>query len=128
MVIAVERIDDVIDAEPEEDWEHGIRQSLPPIRGHIRFDRVTFRYHPESEVNTLENLSFEVQPGQTVALVGRSGSGKTTISKLVLGLYPPTEGKILIDGYDVTTISLRSLRQQIGKTSSNRAGRAKPQC
>jgi len=114
VIIAVERIDDVIDAEPEEDWEHGIRQSIPPIRGHIRFDRVTFRYHPESEVNTLENLSFEVQPGQTVALVGRSGSGKTTISKLVLGLYPPTEGKILIDGYDVTTISLRSLRQQIG--------------
>jgi len=114
VIIAVERIEDVIDAEPEEDWEHQTRQSIPPIRGHIRFDRVTFRYHPESEVNTLENLSFEVQPGQTVALVGRSGSGKTTISKLVLGLYPPTEGKILIDGYDVTTISLRSLRQQIG--------------
>ena len=114
VIIAVERIEDVIDAEPEEDWEHQTRQSIPPIRGHIRFDRVTFRYHPESEVNTLENLSFEVQPGQTVALVGRSGSGKTTISKLVLGLYPPTEGTILIDGYDVTTISLRSLRQQIG--------------
>ena len=114
VIIAVERIDDVIDAEPEEDLEHQTRQRLPPIRGHIRFDRVTFRYHPEHEVNTLENLSFEVKPGQTVALVGRSGSGKTTISKLVLGLYPPTEGKILIDGYDITTISLRSLRQQMG--------------
>lgn len=114
VVIAVERIDDVIEAEPEEDLEHETRQTLPPIRGHIRFDRVTFRYHPESEVNTLENLTFEVQPGQTVALVGRSGSGKTTISKLVLGLYPPTEGKILIDGYDITTLSLRSLRQQMG--------------
>ncbi len=114
VIIAVERIDDVIEAEPEEDLEHQTRQNLPPIHGHIRFDRVTFRYHPESEVNTLENLSFEVQPGQTVALVGRSGSGKTTISKLMLGLYPPTEGKILIDGYDITTISLSSLRQQIG--------------
>lgn len=114
VLIAVERINDVIDAEPEEDLQSESRQSLPPIRGYIRFDKVTFRYHPESDVNTLENVSFEVQPGQMVALVGRSGSGKTTISKLVLGLYPSTEGKILIDGYDVTSLSLRSLRQQIG--------------
>jgi len=114
VIIAVERIDDVIDAEPEEDLEHQTRQTIPPIRGHIRFDHVTFRYHPEHEVNTLENLTFEVLPGQTVALVGRSGSGKTTISKLILALYPPTEGKILIDGYDISTISLRSLRQQMG--------------
>ena len=114
VMIAVERINDVIDAEPEEDLQHQSRQSLPPIHGYIRFDKVTFRYHPESDVNTLENISFEVQPGQMVALVGRSGSGKTTISKLVLGLYPPTEGKILIDGYDVTSLSLQSLRQQIG--------------
>ena len=114
VMIAVERINDVIDAEPEEDLQHQSRQSLPQIHGYIRFDKVTFRYHPESDVNTLENISFEVQPGQMVALVGRSGSGKTTISKLVLGLYPPTEGKILIDGYDVTSLSLQSLRQQIG--------------
>lgn len=114
VIIAVERINDVIDAEPEEDLQHQSRQSLPPIRGHISFEQVTFRYHPESDINTLENLSFDVQPGQMVALVGRSGSGKTTISKLVLGLYPATEGKILIDGYDITSLSLRSLRQQIG--------------
>lgn len=114
VVISVERIDDVIEAEPEENLGKQTRQVMPPIRGQIRFDQVTFRYHPESDSNTLENISFEVQPGQTVALVGRSGSGKTTISKLVLGLYPPTEGRILIDGYDVTHVSLQSLRQQIG--------------
>ncbi|WP_242057186.1 ATP-binding cassette domain-containing protein, partial [Planktothrix sp. FACHB-1355] len=62
----------------------------------------------------MENLSFEVKPGQTVALVGRSGSGKTTISKLILGLYPPTDGKVLIDGQDINSILLRSLRSQIG--------------
>ncbi len=114
VVIAVERINDVIDAEPEEDVHSSVRQFMPPIQGHIRFDGVTFRYHPESDTNTLENISFEVQPGQMVALVGRSGSGKTTISKLLLGLHPPTVGKILIDGYDISSLALRSLRQQIG--------------
>ncbi|MFN6453064.1 MAG: peptidase domain-containing ABC transporter [Nostoc sp. EfeVER01] len=114
VLIAVERINDVIDAEPEEDLQHQSHQYLPPINGYIRFDKVTFRYHTESDKNTLQNISFEVQPGERIALVGRSGSGKTTISKLILGLYPPTEGKILIDGYDITSLSLRSLRQQIG--------------
>lgn len=114
VVIAVERINDVIDTEPEEDLQHQSRQVLPRMRGEVQFETVTFRYHPESETNTLENLSFHVLPGQTVALVGRSGSGKTTISKLLLGLYPPTHGKVLIDGYDITQLSLRSLRQQIG--------------
>jgi ATP-binding cassette subfamily B protein len=114
VVIATERINDVLDAEPEEDLQHQVRQLLPELQGHIRFEKVTFRYHKESDVNILENLSFEIQPGQMVALVGRSGSGKTTISKLVLGLYPPTDGNLFIDGLDITSISLRSLRQQVG--------------
>ncbi len=114
VVIAVERINDVIEAEPEEDLQHQARQTLTNLQGHIVFDQVTFRYHPESDINVLENLSFEIKPGQTVALVGRSGSGKTTISKLVLGLYPATDGRILMDGQDLTTLSLHSLRQQIG--------------
>ncbi|MEA5535802.1 ABC transporter transmembrane domain-containing protein [Crocosphaera sp. XPORK-15E] len=114
VMIAVERLNDVLDYEPEEDLQNQSRQILPKIRGNIRFDNVTFRYHPESDLNVLENLSFEIKPGQTVALVGRSGSGKTTISKLVLGLYPPTDGKILIDGQDLNSLSLSSLRQQIG--------------
>jgi subfamily B ATP-binding cassette protein HlyB/CyaB len=114
VVIATERINDVLDTEPEENLQHQARQSLPAIQGEIRFENVTFRYHPESDVNVLENLNFEVKPGQMVALVGRSGSGKTTISKLVLGLYPPTNGKVLIDRQDITSISLRSLRHQVG--------------
>jgi len=114
VTIAVERINDVLDAEPEEDLQNQARQSLPEIKGHIRFDHVTFRYHQESDINVLENLTFEVKPGQMVALVGRSGSGKTTISKLALGLYTPTDGKVLIDGQDITSLSLTSLRQQVG--------------
>ena len=112
--VAMERINDVIDAEPEEDSTLAPYPFLSTLQGHIRFEQVTFRYHPEAEINTLENLSFEIQPGQTVAIVGRSGSGKTTIAKLILGLYPVTDGKIWIDGQEVSRISLQSLRQQIG--------------
>ena len=114
ILVAVERLDDVINSPPEEDLAAGNLAVLPPIKGNIRFDRVSFRYNLESETNTLENLSFEIHPGQTIALVGRSGSGKTTISKLLLGLYTPTEGKIFIDGRDISTISLKSLRRQSG--------------
>jgi len=119
VVIAVERINDVIDAKAEEDLQIQFRPSLPRIYGHIRFGQVTFRYKPESDINTLENLSFEVQPGQTVAIVGRSGSGKTTIAKLILALYSVTDGKVLVDGHDVASISLLSLRQQIGVVDQN---------
>ncbi|WP_017314985.1 peptidase domain-containing ABC transporter [Mastigocladopsis repens] len=114
IVISTERINDVLEAEPEEDFYSSPRKPLRKLHGHIRFENLTFRYHPESEINVLENLSFEIQPEQTVAVVGRSGSGKTTLSKLILGLYPATEGKLLIDGHDVSSIALRSLRSQIG--------------
>ncbi|MBN3910524.1 MAG: peptidase domain-containing ABC transporter [Nostoc sp. NMS1] len=114
VIISTERINDVLEAEPEEDLQFQPRQTLSSLRGHILFENVTFRYHPESDINVLENLSFEIKPEQTIAVVGRSGSGKTTLSKLILGLYLPTDGKILIDGQDVTNISLRSLRSQIG--------------
>jgi HlyB family type I secretion system ABC transporter len=114
VVVSVERINDVIETEPEEDLLSSTRQSLPQLQGYIRFEQVTFRYHLESDINVLENLSFEVKSGQTVALVGRSGSGKTTVSKLILGLYLPTDGKVLIDGQDMSSLSLRSLRSQIG--------------
>lgn len=103
-----------MDTDPEEDLQQQPRQALVSIQGHIQFSNVTFRYHPDSDINTLENLDFTIIPGQTVALVGRSGSGKTTISKLVLGLYPVTDGQILIDGQDITSLSLRSLRSHIG--------------
>ncbi|MGB7417524.1 MAG: ABC transporter transmembrane domain-containing protein, partial [Thermosynechococcaceae cyanobacterium] len=111
--VATERLNDVIDSAPEEDPKQ-LRSALLKLQGDIRFEQVTFRYDAESETNTLENLTFAVKPGQTVALVGRSGSGKTTISKLILGLYQPNGGRVLVDGHDVTTIALRSLRRQIG--------------
>ncbi|BAZ43778.1 cyclic nucleotide-regulated ABC bacteriocin/lantibiotic exporter [Chondrocystis sp. NIES-4102] len=114
VIISVERINDVLEAEPEEDWQTNPRELLPSIQGDIHFQSVSFRYHPDDQANILENLNFEVKAGQTVALVGRSGSGKSTIAKLILGLYSPTEGKISIDGSDLANIVSASLRQQVG--------------
>lgn len=114
IIISTERINDVLDAQPEENLQTENRRPLGILRGHICFENVTFRYHPESQTNVLENINFEIQPEQMVAVVGRSGSGKTTLSKLILGLYPPTDGKILIDRCDITNMALRSLRSQIG--------------
>ena len=112
--IAIERLDDVVNTPPEANLTNANLINLPTLKGHIIFDQVSFRYNLESPTNTIENLSFEIHPGQTIALVGRSGSGKTTIAKLLLGLYPPTQGKIIIDGYNLHNVNLRSLRQQTG--------------
>ena len=79
VVIAMERINDVIETRPEDDYRLEFSQAIIQLKGHICFEKVTFRYHRESEINVLEDLSFEIKPGQSVALVGRSGSGKTTI-------------------------------------------------
>ncbi len=119
IIISTERLNDVLEAESEENLLASPRRHISKLRGHIRFDNVTFRYHPESEINVLENLSFEILPEQTIAVVGRSGSGKTTLSKLMLGLYPPTDGKVLIDGQDVSKVSLKSLRRQTGVVDQN---------
>ncbi|ELS05077.1 ABC-type bacteriocin/lantibiotic exporter with N-terminal double-glycine peptidase domain [Xenococcus sp. PCC 7305] len=112
--IAMERLDDVVNSPPETNLTNANLVTLPTLQGHIRFDNVSFRYNLESPNNTIENLSFEIHPGQTVALVGRSGSGKTTIAKLMLGLYTPTQGKIFVDNYDLNNIHLHSLRKQTG--------------
>lgn len=114
VLISAERLNDVLEAEPEEDLLLKPRKPISRLRGYIRFDNVTFRYHPESEKNVLENLNFEIHPEQMIAVVGRSGSGKTTLSKLILGLYPATNGKVIVDGHDVSKIALKSLRRQIG--------------
>jgi HlyB family type I secretion system ABC transporter len=111
--IAIERLCDVIEAKPEEDRDSH-RQDLGKLQGYVKFKDVTFRYNQDAAVNILENITFELKPGQTIALVGRSGSGKTTLSKLILGLYQPTTGSIEIDGKNLNTISLHSLRSQIG--------------
>jgi ATP-binding cassette, subfamily B, multidrug efflux pump len=88
-------------------------QSLPPVQGKVAFENVTFRYFGTG-APVLNKVSFEVEPGQSVALLGATGSGKTTIINLLPRFYDPTEGRIVIDGYDVRDVCLDSLRSQIG--------------
>jgi ATP-binding cassette subfamily B protein len=112
--IAFERLSDVFDVKPEEDPQGHALIKMPGIRGHIKFDNVTFRYPTRPDKNALQNISLEILPGQTVALVGRSGSGKTTFANMLLRLHQPNEGRIFIDGYDLRQVSISSLRSQIG--------------
>ncbi|MFI6071085.1 ABC transporter ATP-binding protein [Actinoplanes sp. NPDC051343] len=94
-----------------------VRQSpsataLPPVRGEIVFEDVSFGYLPASPV--LRNVSIRIAPGETVACVGPTGAGKSTMAKLVTRFYDPTAGRILIDGHDLRDVTLSSLRSQIG--------------
>ena len=106
------RIFEILDAQSEvEDKPDAI--VLPPLRGSVRFENVTFRYFGSGEP-VLKNVDFEVEPGQTLALLGATGSGKTTIINLLPRFYDPSEGSILIDGYELRDVTLESLRSQIG--------------
>lgn len=113
ILVSVERLDDVFSFMPEENPQQPML-ILPRIKGYVRFENVSFRYSQDDERNTLQNLSFEAQPGQTIAIVGRSGSGKTTLVKLLQGFYHPEKGRVTIDGHDVRHISPHSLRSQLG--------------
>lgn len=86
-------------------------KALPRVKGKIEFNNVSFAYNPETPI--LENISLSVQPGQTVALVGTTGVGKTTIASLLNRFYDPYEGAIFIDGVDIRYVTLCSLRDNI---------------
>jgi len=110
--ISVERLADVVDA-PTEQHEDARPIALPPISGKVEFDRLSFRFRPHSPL-VVKSVSFTVEPGKFVGIVGQSGSGKSTIMKLLPRLYDPTEGVIRIDDYDIAKVDIDSLRQQIG--------------
>ncbi|CAH2921834.1 MAG: Cyclic-nucleotide-regulated bacteriocin/lantibiotic efflux ABC transporter, permease/ATP-binding protein [uncultured Paraburkholderia sp.] len=113
--VAMERLGDVLDIEPEQKPEDlPSRVMLPELQGEISLSGVYFRYGDNDSAYVLENISFDIKPGELVAIVGRSGSGKTTLAKLLVGFYAPSEGKMSIDGYDLSVVDKAYYRAQIG--------------
>jgi ATP-binding cassette subfamily B protein len=110
-VAALDKIMDVLDEEPEVEDEPGSRE-LERIEGHVRFEHVRFGYGKGPEV--LHDIDLDVPAGTTVALVGHTGAGKSTIAKLLARFYDPREGRITIDGVDLREVKQESLRRQLG--------------
>jgi ABC-type multidrug transport system fused ATPase/permease subunit len=109
---ALDKIFELLDEEPElRDRADAI--ALPRLRGELTFDHVSFAYSPEGE-KALDGIDLHVPAGQTVALVGSTGAGKSTFAKLAARFYDPTEGRILVDGHDLRHVQARTLRAQMG--------------
>jgi ATP-binding cassette subfamily B protein len=111
-----ERIFEVMD-EPEEISDQPGATDMPPGEGRVRYEHVSFEYAPGRLV--LQDIDLELEPGRTVALIGHTGSGKTTLASLVPRFYDSTEGRITIDGVDVRDVKLQSLRREIGIVSQD---------
>jgi len=112
MRISVRRLADIMDTPPEPVMLQEAT-TLPPLKGRVEFDRVSFRYD-EDQTNVLRDVSFTVHPGEVVGVVGSTGSGKTTLVKLIQRLYTPTDGRITIDGMPLASLDGAWLRRQIG--------------
>ncbi|HKN93071.1 MAG TPA: ABC transporter ATP-binding protein [Thermoleophilaceae bacterium] len=108
---ALDKVFELLDEEPDL-IERADAVDLPHVRGEIRFDHVSFRYGDGEYA--LRDIDLVVPPGQTVALVGETGAGKSTFAKLVSRFYDPSEGAILVDGHDLREVTERSLRSQLG--------------
>jgi len=108
---ALQRVFAYLDLEPEV-RDAPTAFSLPAVRGEVRFEQVSFGYEPEQPV--LRDLSFTIEPGQTVALVGPSGAGKTTVAHLLARFYDPQAGRVLLDGHDLRDVTQASLTAALG--------------
>ena len=107
-LVSLKRIDEVIETEPDLKFNH--EESNVDLKGSVEFDDVSFKY-PESSKETLSHVSFKVNPGETVGIVGRTGSGKSTLVSLLVRLYDPTSGTIRLGGCDLRDVNERKLRK-----------------
>ncbi len=111
---ALDKIFGLLDQQPEI-VDAPDAMDLPPIRGEIGFDDVSFRYGSDDDGTwALRDVDLVIEPGQTVALVGETGAGKSTFAKLVARFYDPVGGRVLVDGHDLRTVTAHSLRSQMG--------------
>lgn len=110
--ISVQRLGDILNAQPEPAHTPG-RSALPEIAGQVRFDNVTFRYRP-GEHEALAGFSMTANPGEVIGIVGRSGSGKSTVARLIQRLHVPESGRVLVDGVDLALVDVAWLRRRIG--------------
>jgi HlyB family type I secretion system ABC transporter len=112
--VLLNRVDDVLKQEPEQGHDRSALRPVSSLAGHVTLSNVGFRYGGPEAPAILEQVTLDVPAGKVVAIVGRSGSGKTTVAKCMAGLLEPTEGTILYDGLDLRTLNYRDLRRQIG--------------
>ena len=112
-IAAAERIFEILDT-PAEICDTLDAAIMPPISGNVHFENVSFAYSDAPTVKVLEHVSFDIRPGETIALVGPTGAGKTTIVNLISRFYNATEGEVLIDGHNVQDVTIHSLRSQMG--------------
>jgi subfamily B ATP-binding cassette protein HlyB/CyaB len=110
--LSIARLGDILNTTPEPSYLAG-RAALPPIRGNIAFEHVTFRYRLDGP-EVLHDVSLHLPAGQVLGVVGPSGSGKSTVAKLIQRLHVPENGRVLIDGVDLTVVDVAWLRRQIG--------------
>lgn len=110
--ISVQRLGDVLNSKTEPTYR-STDTTLPEIRGRVRFDDVTFRYRPDAP-EVLRKVTCTIEPGQMIGIVGRSGSGKSTVAKLVQRLYVPERGRVFVDDVDLAQVDPAWLRRQVG--------------
>lgn len=111
--ISMERLGDVVNQVPEGGRADDEQLALPPVQGAVRFEHVSFRFGSKGP-RQLTDVNLSVEPGEFIGIVGLSGSGKSTLMKLLARLYEPEDGRILIDGLDISKVQLSSLRTQVG--------------